>query len=123
MDPPAFVDFSFQTGEVSRPLSAFVRVENSFRLSFSVEARADSGGNWLNAALSSAGTGNSFNVVVDPSLLAPGTYTGTVLVTSTEGGSTLELPVKVTIWSSATIPLTLKVGDSQTETGATIAIK
>jgi hypothetical protein len=33
---PAFMDFSFQAGEVSRPASHSVRVENPFRLPFTL---------------------------------------------------------------------------------------
>jgi uncharacterized protein (TIGR03437 family) len=94
---PGEADFSYQIGQAA-PASQQIQVTSSgLPLPFQTAAATDSGGNWV--TVSSGGTAPAVvDIRVDPSGLAPATYTGRVIISSAGAGN-----------SPVTVPLTLTV--------------
>ena len=98
---PTSLTFSVQAGQTTPPMQA---VDFSAFLAsspFTVSAQAADGANWLSAA-PSTGPGVPFVVVnVNQAGLAPGTYHGTVTVTSPLTSAPGQVPVTLVVWSTA----------------------
>lgn len=130
---PSTLSFSQPVGG-SAPAAQTISVASSNQqLSYTVSAQQQttSGGiNWLTATPASGSTPGTITVTADGSKLPAGTYTGTVMVTSTTastGGSPANIPVTLTVTagtiSSTTTSLTFAqaVGGTQPPT-QTVAI-
>jgi uncharacterized protein (TIGR03437 family) len=97
MVSPSSLQFNFQTGGAA-PANQILSVTSSgsSALSFAAISSTNSGGNWLVPATFSGTTPASFTVAVNPSGLAPGTYTGSITLTSS-GASNAPVTVPVTL--------------------------
>jgi uncharacterized protein (TIGR03437 family) len=98
---PTALSFVFQTGG-SAPAPQMLVVSNPGNpLSLTVAATTAGGGNWLSAAPTSTSTPVALLVSVNMAGLAPGTYTGSVVLTAA-GAANSPLNVPVTLTISAT---------------------
>jgi uncharacterized protein (TIGR03437 family) len=79
---PTSLTFSgFSHGSVAAPMAVSVN-SSSFGLPFQVTTNTASGGNWLQTDVASGSSPATVNVTANPAGLAPGTYQGTVTLTS-----------------------------------------
>lgn len=94
------VDFNARAGDGPVSNSFTVRNRGGGTLTYSVSATTRDGGSWLQAVSDvtsiSANTLNPVNVVVNPSGLAPDTYTGAVTITAANG-DTKQVPVFLSV--------------------------
>lgn len=98
---PSSLTFNHQQGD-SAPASQNIDVSaTNGPASFSASASTTSGGNWLSVAPSGGNTPQTLSVSVDPSGLGPGSYSGSVTVTSAEASN-----------SPQTVTVTLNVSDA-----------
>lgn len=99
---PSALTFSAQVGQSPPPVQTVgfaTLLEDS---PFTLFAQTDDGANWLNAKPAVSGlVVNGVSVNVNPAGLAPGTYHGTVTVTSSLNSTPGQVPVTLVIWSSA----------------------
>lgn len=99
---PGNLSFSFQQGGAA-PAAKQLSV-GSTASSLSFTAQASSTGNWLSVTPGSGSTNGTLSVSVNTNGLAPGTYNGTVMVSSTgAGNSPLSVPVSLTVTSAPTL--------------------
>jgi uncharacterized protein (TIGR03437 family) len=96
--PTAALNFTAQLGAATPPAQTVNVTATSGTLAYTVSASA--GASWLTVSPTSGTTAAPFSVSVNPSGLAPGTYTATLTVTGTISGS-----------GSQQIPVTLKVSN------------
>jgi len=77
-------------------------------LGYTLSASTTSGGTWilLNPYSGTANTGSGFNVQVNPSQLAVGSYYGTITVSSTTTSDTLTIPVTLQVTQGQTLNVT-----------------
>ena len=106
---PSSVTFAYQTGgtlPAAVPISLTGQAVN-----FTVAAATSSGGNWLLVSPTSGTTPATISAVVDSGVIgsatSPGTYTGTITVTPTSGGTTTPSVIPVTLTVSAAPPVTV----------------
>jgi hypothetical protein len=103
---PTSLSFSYtQNGTVPAARSVSVTSSGAV-LSYTVATSTTSGGSWLSATPASSTTPGTESVSVNPTGLAPGTYNGTVTVTSS-GASNSPLSVPVTLTVAAQPNLTV----------------
>jgi len=97
------VAFTYQVGGGAPPPTQFVTLGAGSPLSFS----ASSGSPWLSVTPDVGTTPANLLLSVNPAGLAPGTYTGAIVITSTgaAGNTTLNLPVTLTITATAGFPV------------------
>ncbi len=98
---PSALTFAFVQKAASATQSISVANIGGGSLSFSVKANTTSGGSWLLGSPSS-GTINAFgatavSITANPSSLAPGTYSGTVTISSTSPAQSVVVPVTMTV--------------------------
>ena len=98
---PAALTFAFVQKAASSAQSISVSNLGGGSLSFSVTASTTSGGSWLSGSPTSA-TINAFGatavtITANPSSLAPGTYSGTVVISSANPAQSVVVPVTVTV--------------------------
>ena len=97
--------FSFQTGSDRKSEEITISNGGDGDLSFSVAATTASGGPWLSvdpsSGSASASRPTSVTVLADPSGLAQGTYTGTLVITSSTTKERIEVPVNMTVSSAS----------------------
>ncbi len=91
---PTSLAFTFQQGGTA-PSSQTLSVSSRRTVGYTDSA---SGGSWLSVRSTSGTTPGSIPVAVNPGSLAPGTYKGSVLISSKVGSATV--PVTLTITSS-----------------------
>jgi uncharacterized protein (TIGR03437 family) len=100
---PGQLSFSYQVGNLPPASSSFQLTSSGSPLTFQVAADTASGGPWLMVTTGTT-TPAAVTAGVDPTGLAPGTYTGTITVTSASAGnSPLLVPVTLTVSTSATL--------------------
>src|SRR5262249_57246378 len=66
---------------------------SGINLSYLVTFTTASGGNWLSVTPTSGTTPSSITATVNPTNLAPGTYTGQITVTSSASNNPVNIPV------------------------------
>jgi hypothetical protein len=94
---PSSLSFLFAIGG-SPPSAQSFSVSSSAVLVLSASASTDSGGDWLAVSPPVSNTPGTFTVSVAPGMLAPGTYTGSVVITSvTAANSPLKIPVSLNV--------------------------
>jgi uncharacterized protein (TIGR03437 family) len=100
---PSQLFFSYQIGNTPPSGTPIQITSSQGALTFQASATTSSGGAWL---LSSTGatTPGTVTITVDPTGLAAGTYTGSVLIAAaTAGNSPLTIPVTFTVSASAVL--------------------
>ncbi|MEO8099465.1 MAG: hypothetical protein ABI811_17330 [Acidobacteriota bacterium] len=91
-------------------------------LQFSVEASAQSGGNWLSVSPLSGSTAATITLSANPSGLAAGTYTGRIIITAPAAANgPLNVPVTITITPPASISVSPPSLSFTASAGATAA--
>ncbi len=104
---PSSLAFTAVEGDLmGTPASASVQISSSGDpLTYTVQTSVSTG-NWLTVSTAVGSTGGSgFTVGVAPSLLDPGTYQGTVTVSSTSTSDTVQIAVTLTVNADATLSL------------------
>lgn len=103
VDPPG-LNFSLTQGSAAATQSITVANRTNQAQSLSASASTNSGGNWLSVSPSTSSNGpfarSSVQAMIDPTSLAPGTYSGQVSIATSPGGITSSIPVLITISSS-----------------------
>ena len=103
---PSSLQFSYQSGSGTMPGSQTFAVSSSDGTAVNFSA-SSSGGTWLSLSPTSGITGNSntntLTVAVSPAGLAPGTYNGTVTISSSGASNTPTVGVTLTVTSAATL--------------------
>lgn len=103
---PSSLQFSYQSGSATMPGPQTFAVSSSDGSAVNFSASA-SGGTWLTLSPSSGTTGssttNTLTVSVNPAGLAPGTYTGTLTVSSSGASNTPTVGVTLVVTSAATL--------------------
>src|SRR5207248_1361298 len=94
--------FTAQAADRSRPLS--ISNTGGGQISFTASPATASGGNWLRVSPATASIGpfgsSAINISASPAALGPGTYSGTVTVTSVNPAQSIVVPVTMTITSA-----------------------
>jgi uncharacterized protein (TIGR03437 family) len=110
---PANIAFSAVLGSSSGTSSGLTEVpvtitSSGAQLNYNVSASTQSGGNWIGLTNTAGTTGPSpgFQVNVNPSGLAAGNYTGTLLVQSTSTGDSVSIQVTLAVTVGATLNVT-----------------
>jgi uncharacterized protein (TIGR03437 family) len=103
VDPGGLV-FSFPAGAAASSLNLSVGNHGNQARGFSASASVTNGAGWLSVSPSS-GTAPAFGqgsilVTADPSRLSPGTYLGSVAVSSAPGSERFDVPVVMTVTNS-----------------------
>ncbi len=89
-------------GAAALPAYSIGVTSSDAALSFSAAAKTTSGGNWLSVATPATVTPAALAVVIDPSGLAPGNYSGSVTVTALSAGNgPQELSVRLLVAPAA----------------------
>lgn len=115
---PAFAQFSTPTTSLvfpnslnpSNPNQAFLFLSsNPPGLAFQMSILTSSGGNWLSATAAVANvTPNQLTVTVNPAGLAPGGYTGTILITAANGSvAPISIQIALAVPSSPATSFTI----------------
>jgi hypothetical protein len=100
---PGALRFDYVLGASSAPGPQKVTAASSGgAIVFSVAAKADNGGKWLSVSANAGTTPATFNVLVDPTGLAAGSYSGSVTVTGS--GASQTQTVRVTLAITAPVP-------------------
>ncbi len=103
---PASLAFAGQLGAQSgAPASTTVQIQSSgAMLAYTLQTLTTDGHNWLLLGAGSGATGDSgFSVMVNPSTLAVGSYTGFITATSTTTADTVQIGVALTVSPDATL--------------------
>lgn len=100
--------FTHQSGMTPPPAQNVFIGSTSGALTYTALATTSSGGQWLAVSPASSQTPQSLTISVSPSLLQPGTYSGTVTV-SAPGAANSPVAIPVTLTVSATNALTTSV--------------
>lgn len=99
---PASLAFVGQVGGTSPPSQTVVTSSSKAVINYSVSAVSK--GNWLSAAANTGATPGSLKITANPSGLAAGTYTGTVILTSSDAANPSQsVDVSFTV-TAATLP-------------------
>jgi len=97
---PASLSFSFGRGAGPQTRQINVSNKGGGALTFSAAASTNAGGGWLSISRTSGtvtpAAPASVGVTVNPSSLAPGTYTGQVIINLTPGGP-IRVPITTTV--------------------------
>lgn len=96
------LQFGFQTGAANPPAQTVSVGSTGAPLNFTASVSA--GTAWLTVASSASLTPANLSIQVNPGALAPGTYTGSVIVTS--GSATQNIAVTLTVSSAAVLRVT-----------------
>jgi hypothetical protein len=100
---PGQLSFSYQVGNPPPASASFQLTSSGTQLPFQVAASTTLGSGWLTVS-SGTTTPASVTAAIDPTGLVPGTYSGTITVTSAAAGnSPLLVPVTLTVTTSATL--------------------
>lgn len=100
---PASLAFVGQAGGIS-PASQTVLTSSSGKAAINYTVSAVSKGSWLSAAANTGTTPGSLKITANPSGLAAGTYTGTVILTSSDAANASQaVEVSFTV-TAATLP-------------------
>ncbi|MGA3187123.1 MAG: hypothetical protein ABSF22_08425 [Bryobacteraceae bacterium] len=110
-NPAALTFTAIQGSSVGTPSSTPVIISSSgATLGYLVSvATQNNSGNWILLTTESGTTNSSvpgFTVQVNPSLLAPGTYTGTVTVQSTTTADSVTIPVTLSVTAGSALNVT-----------------
>uniref|UniRef100_Q01S71 BACON domain-containing protein n=1 Tax=Solibacter usitatus (strain Ellin6076) TaxID=234267 RepID=Q01S71_SOLUE len=99
---PGQLTFSYQIGAPSPASSPLQITSSGDQLAFQVSAATAAGGAWLSVD-SGATTPATLNVTVNPAGLTPGTYPGTISLTSLGGNSPFLIPATLTVSTSTAL--------------------
>jgi uncharacterized protein (TIGR03437 family) len=94
--PASPTTFNLVQGQSAQTLT--VALQNLGLGSLNVSGTTASGGNWLNA--SPAG-GGKVSITADPGSLSPGSYNGTVALTSNAANTAVQIPVRVIVTAAS----------------------
>jgi uncharacterized protein (TIGR03437 family) len=98
------LNFPLLQGAAAAPQPIAIANRSSVAQTFTASATTQAGGNWLSVSPTSGTIGpfssGSVMAIVDPSALAPGTYTGAITMTTTPSGQRIDISVVVTVGSS-----------------------
>jgi uncharacterized protein (TIGR03437 family) len=103
---PSSLNFTaLEGGTTGNPASAHVNVGSlGGALSYTLSVQTDAGGNWLLINPTSGTTGGAgFDVSVNPAALAPGTYTGKVIVESVSTADATQVAVTLVVGAGSTL--------------------
>ncbi len=98
------LSFALVQGAAAAPQLIAIANHSGVAQTFTASATTQAGGNWLSVSPTSGMVGpftnGSVMALVDSSILAPGTYTGTITISITPSGQRIDIPVVVTVGSS-----------------------
>jgi uncharacterized protein (TIGR03437 family) len=100
---PSSLSFSYGIGGSLPPAQTLTVSSIGGATGFSVVASTNSGGNWLLLSQGSGAIPGSVSVSVNPSTLAQGTYTGSLTLTGFGVGTTVTVPVSLTVSGAPTM--------------------
>jgi uncharacterized protein (TIGR03437 family) len=113
------LNFTYQIGSGTEPPAQGFTLSSSSPLAFSA---ATTGGSWLSVATTQKATPATFSVLVNPAGFAPGTYTGSIVLTEPIVNSQQTIPATLTI---TVVPITMTNGASfatQISPGSIVAL-
>jgi uncharacterized protein (TIGR03437 family) len=96
---PASLFFAYQIGQAQPPSQGVTVSSNSGQTNYTIATQTNSSQPWLNVSTSNGTTPGNFAVSVNSSGLTPGTYDGSVIITST--GSPQTIPVRLIVSNTA----------------------
>jgi uncharacterized protein (TIGR03437 family) len=103
---PAALNFSYQVGSAAPAAQNLAISASGASLNFSATTATNTGGGWLAVSPSGAVTPGTLSVSVNPASLAPGTYTGNVMVSSAGAtNSPFSIPVTLVVTSGVNLSL------------------
>ncbi len=110
------------SGITQSPLTISLNGTGTFSWSATSSVTTPSGGNWLSLVTASGTGSGSFDIQVDPTGLAPGTYAGNVTVTSSQAiPNSIVVPVSITVPAIPTLTsITPSFGSAGTTVNATL---
>jgi uncharacterized protein (TIGR03437 family) len=101
---PTSLNFSQIAGGTAPAAQSVAVSSTPGSLPYTVTTTTKDGGTWLSATPASGTTNSNVQVSVNAGNLAPGSYSGTVTITSAgAGGSPLSIPVTFSVTASATL--------------------
>ncbi len=106
---PVALNYSYQVGSAAPAAQNLTISSSGASLSFSATSATTTGGGWLAVSPAGAVTPGTLSVSVNPASLAPGTYTGNVMVAST-GATNSPFSIPVTLVVTSAVNLSLSPG-------------
>uniref|UniRef100_Q01TB9 BACON domain-containing protein n=1 Tax=Solibacter usitatus (strain Ellin6076) TaxID=234267 RepID=Q01TB9_SOLUE len=101
---PTSLNFSQVAGGTAPAAQSVAVSSTPASLHYTVSTATKDGGTWLSATPASGTTNSNVQVSVNAGSLAPGSYSGTVTITSAgAGGSPLSIPVTFSVTAAATL--------------------
>ena len=97
---PASLGFSHRLGSNPPPAQIIRVTSNVAAAQFTTSVRISTG-SWLSVTPTNGSTPTDVAVTIDPSLLSIGDYTGTVVLTPTDGSPTISVPVSLSVLTQA----------------------
>src|SRR5258708_1801848 len=101
---PGNLNFALLQTVAATPQPIAIANHSGVAQTFTASATTQTGGNWLSVSPTSGTVGpfssGSVMAIVDPSTLAPGTYTGAITITTSPSGQRLDIAVVTTVGSS-----------------------
>ena len=99
---PASLSFAYQIGQAQPPTQGVAVTSNSTQLNYTLTTQTNSGQPWLNVSAASGTTPGNFAVGVNTAGLTPGTYDGSVNVTTNQSNSAAQtIPVRLVVSNTA----------------------
>jgi uncharacterized protein (TIGR03437 family) len=121
------LSFTFQTGSTNPAAQNLGLTSNGVPISFTAAATTTTGGSWLSlnpttgTTAASGGAATNIAVSVNPAGLTPGTYNGTITLTSTNASnSPVTVPVTLVV-SNPTPPLVASVQNAGSNAATSIS--
>ncbi len=106
---PTGLNFSYQVGSAAPAAQNLAISAGGSSLSFSATTATVTGGGWLSVSPSGAVTPGTIAVSVNPASLAPGTYNGSVIISSA-GATNSPFSIPVTLVVTSAVNLSLSPG-------------
>jgi uncharacterized protein (TIGR03437 family) len=117
---PTNLTFSYNAGGTAPAAQSIMVSGGGAALAFSATASTVSGGNWLSVSPTSGNTPASVSASVNPTGLNPGNYTGTVVVSGSNGaGGNTTVNVSLTV--TAPLPTITQVVNSASDAGGSVS--
>ncbi|KAA6458658.1 hypothetical protein DYQ86_19075 [Acidobacteria bacterium AB60] len=99
---PAYLAFVGQAGGTSPPSQTVLTTSSKSAINYTVSAVSK--GNWLSASVNTGSTPGSLKITANPSGLAAGTYTGTVILASPDAANSSQAIEASFTVTAATLP-------------------
>ena len=101
---PATLSFTYQYGSSSPGPAVTGIMSSGGAVAFSITTATSSGGNWLNVTASAGVTPATLSVSVSPAALAPGQYSGAIVITAPGAtNSPITVGVSLTVTAQANV--------------------